>query len=49
MADNDKQVCMGCGQRPATSSDGTLPLCSQCAAQAKGKERGVEYQQNQED
>jgi len=39
----DKQMCLGCGTRPATNSNGTVPLCAQCAAQAAGKERGVEY------
>jgi hypothetical protein len=40
---DEKQMCMGCGSRPAVCFNGTVPLCSQCAALAKGKERGVEY------
>jgi hypothetical protein len=40
---DEKQMCMGCGTRPAVSSNGTLPLCSQCAAVAQEKKRGVEY------
>jgi len=42
MAD-DKQMCLGCGTRPATSFSGTVPLCSQCAALAEKNKRGVEY------
>jgi hypothetical protein len=48
MAD-DKQMCLGCGTRPATSSNGTVPLCSTCAKLAEGKERGVEYSTQDED
>lgn len=48
MADN-KQMCMGCGSRPASCSNGTLPLCSTCAALAAKKERGVEYSSAQDD
>jgi len=36
------QLCLGCGANPATSADGTVPLCSSCAAQAKEAKRGVQ-------
>jgi len=35
------QLCLSCGVAPATTSNGTVPLCSDCAAQAQGKGRGV--------
>lgn len=37
------QQCLNCGA-PAVSSSTTVPLCAQCAAQAKGEERGVKYE-----
>jgi predicted amidophosphoribosyltransferase len=43
------QLCLGCGANPATSADGTVPLCSSCAAQAKEAKRGVKYQKSEED
>lgn len=39
----ETQLCLACSVNPATSSNGTVPLCSSCAAQASGKERGVEF------
>lgn len=44
-----KQMCLACSQREATSSDGTVPLCAQCAALAAGKGRGVQFDNPQED
>lgn len=38
------QKCLACGVKDATSADGTVPLCSSCAALTKGKERGVEFE-----
>lgn len=40
---DEKQMCLGCGTNPATTSDGTLPLCAKCAALAAQKKRGVEF------
>jgi hypothetical protein len=40
----DRQMCFGCGQRPATNFNGTLPLCSTCAAKAKDSQRGVKFE-----
>ena len=33
------QMCLGCNEKPATTANGTVPLCSTCAGQAKP--RGV--------
>jgi predicted amidophosphoribosyltransferase len=38
------QLCLACGANPATSVDGTVPLCSSCAAQAKEAKRGVKFE-----
>ena len=43
MSKKDKQMCLACGERPASPSAGTVDLCSRCQALAKGKERGVEH------
>lgn len=40
------QKCLACGVNDATSADGTVPLCSSCAALTKGKTRGVEYKKD---
>jgi hypothetical protein len=38
------QLCLACGEKPATVAQGTVPLCSECASKAKGKGRGVTVQ-----
>jgi hypothetical protein len=38
-----KQMCLGCNENPATTSDGTVPLCTKCASLAKEGRRGVKY------
>lgn len=40
----EKQMCLACGQKEATSTNGTVPLCADCAALAAGKGRGVDFQ-----
>lgn len=35
------QMCLSCGDNPATVAKGTVPLCSECAGKASGKGRGV--------
>lgn len=42
MADQP-QMCLSCSVNPATTSDGTVPLCASCKALVKNP-RGVEYQ-----
>mgnify|MGYP001432738777 CR=1 FL=1 len=37
-------LCLACGENPATSADGTVPLCASCAAKAKEAKRGVKYE-----
>ena len=39
----DQQMCLSCSDRPATTSNGTVPLCSACKALVTNP-RGVEYQ-----
>lgn len=41
------QMCLGCGANPATSTDGTVPLCAACAALAKEAKRGVKFEKRQ--
>ena len=44
MTTTDKtQMCLACGAAPATSTDGTVPLCASCAQLAAEKKRGVEF------
>jgi hypothetical protein len=38
------QLCLGCGSKPATSINGTVPLCAECAALAKEAKRGVKFE-----
>lgn len=38
------QLCLACGEKPATVAQGTVPLCPDCASKAKGKGRGVNVQ-----
>ena len=45
----EKQMCLACGQKEATSTQGTVPLCADCAALATGKGRGVNYQEKPKD
>jgi hypothetical protein len=43
----EQQMCLACGQKPAVPNSGkTVPLCADCAALAKGKGRGVEFQKD---
>lgn len=44
----EKQLCLSCGERPAKPSAGTVPLCGQCEALAKGQERGVKFDTERE-
>jgi len=37
-------MCFGCGNKPATSADNTVPLCADCADLAKGNKRGVKFE-----
>lgn len=39
---NDQQMCLGCNDRPAAASNGTVPLCAACQRLANNP-RGVEY------
>jgi hypothetical protein len=41
------QMCLGCGANPATSTDGTVPLCAECAALAKDAKRGVKFEKRE--
>lgn len=41
---SDIQLCLACGEKPATVAQGTVPLCGECAGKAKGKGRGVTVQ-----
>ena len=43
MAKKEPQMCLSCGERPASPSSGTVALCGRCQALAKGSERGVEH------
>jgi hypothetical protein len=47
MAEAEPQMCFSCSVRPATTSDGTVPLCEDCAARIKNP-RGVEYESHTE-
>jgi hypothetical protein len=44
MAKKEPQMCLACGERPASPSSGTVSLCSHCQSLAKGSERGVKYE-----
>ena len=37
----EQTMCMNCGENPAQPGKSTVPLCPQCGAFARGKERGV--------
>ena len=39
----EPQMCLSCSVNPATTSDGTVPLCASCKALVTNP-RGVEYQ-----
>lgn len=39
----ESQMCLSCSVNPATTSDGTVPLCAGCKALMTNP-RGVEYQ-----
>lgn len=39
---SDQQMCLSCSVNPATTQDGTVPLCSACKALVSNP-RGVEY------
>ena len=42
MAETEQQMCFSCGENPATSHNGTVPLCEKCASLVKDS-RGVKY------
>ena len=42
------QMCLSCSVHPATTTNGTVPLCAQCASLARGKERGVKMKPTEE-
>jgi hypothetical protein len=37
------QKCLACGVKDATSANGTVPLCAECAAKAQESKRGVKF------
>lgn len=42
------KLCLSCSVNEATSEDGTVPLCSECAALATNP-RGVEFSEEEVD
>ena len=42
MADQDRQMCLSCSVKPATTSSGTVPMCSDCK-RLMTNPRGVTY------
>jgi DNA-directed RNA polymerase subunit RPC12/RpoP len=48
MGKKTSQLCLACGERPASPSAGTVALCTQCQSLAKGKERGVNFDKGRE-
>lgn len=44
----DQQMCLGCNDKPAVASNGTVPLCADCQRLA-GNPRGVEFAKKAEE
>lgn len=42
------QTCFACGERPATTTDGTVPMCQICS-QAVTDKRGVRFEKATKD